>query len=119
MKFEPTSTQVRRERTASFPLTISISHHLSDAGRGQKETQLLVFPRKVGYSLCVSAAEIIEQIKSLPADQRAEVAKFVVENDDSWIPESFKQGMADAAAGRFANMETVWSGAKPPPRTAE
>ncbi len=28
-----------------------------------------------------------------------QVAKFVVENDDSWIPESFKQGIADAEGG--------------------
>jgi len=67
----------------------------------------------------MSATEIIEQIKALPADERAQVAKFVVENDDSWIPKGFKQGMADAEAGRFAEMETVLSGAQPPPRAAE
>jgi hypothetical protein len=64
----------------------------------------------------MSAREIIEQIKILPAGERAEVAKFVVENDDSWIPESFKRGMADAEAGRFVDMETVLSGAPPPSR---
>ena len=47
----------------------------------------------------MTATEVIEQFKSLPASERAQVAKFVVENDDSWIPESFKQGMADAEAG--------------------
>ena len=67
----------------------------------------------------MSVAEIIEQIKSLPPAERAEVAKFVVENDDSWIPESFKQGMADAEAGRVVDMEIVMSGAKPPPRRVE
>ena len=67
----------------------------------------------------MSAAEVIEQFKALPANERAKVTKFVVENDDSWIPESFKQGMADAEAGRFVEMETVLSGAKPPPRTAK
>jgi predicted transcriptional regulator len=67
----------------------------------------------------VSATELIEQFKALPAQERAQVAKFVVENDDSWIPESFKQGMADAEAGRFVDMATVLSGAKPPPRAAE
>ncbi|HWB61689.1 MAG TPA: hypothetical protein VG733_19555 [Chthoniobacteraceae bacterium] len=67
----------------------------------------------------MSVAEIIEQIKALPAGERAEVAKFIVENDDSWIPESFKQGMADAEAGRFAEMETILSGAKPTPRKTE
>lgn len=67
----------------------------------------------------MSASELIEQFKALPATERAQVAKFVVENDDSWIPESFKQGMADAEAGRFADMDIVLSGAKPPPRAAE
>ena len=67
----------------------------------------------------MSAQEIIEQIKGLPPSERAQVAKFVVENDDSWIPESFKEGMADAAAGRFADVKTVLSGAKPPSRAAE
>jgi hypothetical protein len=70
--------------------------------------------------LCIirnlSAHEIIEQIKALPPHERAEVTRFVVENDDSWIPESLKEGMADADAGRFVDMETVLSGAKPPAR---
>ena len=64
----------------------------------------------------MSATEIIKQIKALPAAERAQVTKFVVEQDDSWIPESFKQGMADAEAGRFVDMETVLSGAPPPSR---
>jgi len=64
----------------------------------------------------MSATEIIEQFKGLPASERAQVAKYVVEHDDSWVPESFKQGMADAEAGRFVNMETVLSGALPPSR---
>ena len=64
----------------------------------------------------MSAQEIIEQIKHLPPKERAQVAKFVVEQDDSWIPKSFKRGMADAEAGRFVDMETVLSGAPPPSR---
>jgi len=71
------------------------------------------------YSNFVSATEIIEQFKALPPSERAQVAKFVVENDGSWIPESFKQGTAEAEAGRFADMETVLSGAKPPSRAVE
>jgi predicted transcriptional regulator len=55
----------------------------------------------------MSATEIIEQFKALPASERAQVAKFVVENDDSWIPECFKQGMADAEAGRFVDLDTA------------
>jgi hypothetical protein len=68
------------------------------------------------YDLVMSPAEIIEQIKALPAEERARVTKFVVESDDSWVPESFKQGMGDVEAGRLVNMETVLSEAKPPPR---
>lgn len=62
----------------------------------------------------MSAQEVIEQFKHLPPAERAQVTKFVVESDDSWIPEEFKQGMADAEAGRFVDMETVLGGAKPP-----
>ena len=63
----------------------------------------------------MSATEIIEQFKGLPVGERAQVAKFVMEHDDSWIPESFKQGMADAEAERFVDMETVLNGSKPFP----
>ena len=62
----------------------------------------------------MSATEIIEQFKGLPASERAQVAKYVVEHDDSWVPESFKQGMADADAGRFVNMETALFETPPP-----
>ena len=67
----------------------------------------------------MSAAEIIEQFKTLPPEERAEVTKYVVEHDDSWIPAEFKEGMADAVAGRFVVMETVLNGAPPPPDKAE
>jgi hypothetical protein len=62
---------------------------------------------KDGILSPVSAQEIIEQIKALPANERAQVAKFVVENDDSWIPESFKEGMADAEPGRLVDLDTA------------
>jgi len=55
----------------------------------------------------MSAQDIIEQIKALPSDERARVTKFVVESDDSWIPEEFKQGMADIAADRVVDLETA------------
>ncbi len=61
----------------------------------------------VDYSFVVSVTEIIEQIKALPPNERAQVAKFVVENDDAWIPESFKEGMANAEAGRFVDLDTA------------
>jgi hypothetical protein len=55
----------------------------------------------------MSAQEIIEQIKHLPQAERAQVTKFVVETDDSWIPEEFKEGMADIAAGRVIDLDTA------------
>ena len=55
----------------------------------------------------LSAQEIIEEFKALPPAERAQVAKFVVESDDSWIPEEFKQGMADIAAGRVVDLDTA------------
>ncbi|MGA3171120.1 MAG: hypothetical protein ABSE62_08900 [Chthoniobacteraceae bacterium] len=67
----------------------------------------------------MSAAEIIEQFKALPPQERAEVARFVVANDDSWVPEDFKHSMADLEAGRVFDMDTVMSGAEPPPRPAK
>jgi hypothetical protein len=47
------------------------------------------------------------------------VAKFVVEQDDSWIPDEFKEAMRDAEAGRFVDMGTVLSGAPPPQAIAK
>ena len=61
----------------------------------------------VWESEAMSAQEIIEQIQGLPAVERARVAKFIVENDDSWIPDEFKQAMKDAEEGRLVDMETA------------
>ena len=55
----------------------------------------------------MSAQEIIEQIKALPLEERAQVTKFVVESDESWIPEEFKAGMADIAAGRVVDLDVA------------
>jgi hypothetical protein len=55
----------------------------------------------------MSAQEIIERIKVLPSDERAQVTKFVVESDDSWIPEEFKLGMGDIAADRVVDLDVA------------
>jgi predicted transcriptional regulator len=67
----------------------------------------------------MTAEAIIEELKTLPPTERAKVFAFVdqaMEADDSWIPESFKRGMADAAAGKLVDMETVINGVAPPAR---
>ncbi len=63
----------------------------------------------------MSAQEIIEQIKGLSPSERARVTKFVVDTDDSWIPDEFKEAMKDAEAGRLVDMETALN-ETPPPR---
>jgi len=67
----------------------------------------------------MTAKTIIAEIETLPPTERAKVIAYVgraMETDDSWIPDSFKQGMAEAAAGRLTDMDTVMGGAKPPSR---
>jgi len=62
----------------------------------------------------VSAQEIIEQFKALPPADRAKVAKFVVEQDDSWIPDDFKEAIKDAESGRLVDTESALREAPPP-----
>ena len=62
----------------------------------------------------MTAEALIEEIKALPPAERQRVVKFIVEQDDSWIPETFKQGMADAAAGRVIEMESALRETPPP-----
>jgi len=67
----------------------------------------------------ITAQAFIKQFKALPPEQRAEVAKFILESDDSWIPKSLQWGMADAKAGRFAKMDVVLNDVPPPSRRRE
>jgi len=57
----------------------------------------------------MSAMEFIEQFKALPPNERAQVAKFIVEHDDSWVPEAFRERMTDVEAGRFVDLDTALS----------
>jgi len=49
----------------------------------------------------MSATEIIEQIKKIPASERAQVTKYFVEHGDSLVSESFKKGMAEVALAKW------------------
>jgi len=62
----------------------------------------------------MSAAEVIEQIRALPDAERAKVARFVIEHDESWIPVEFREAMTEADADKTVPMERVLSGEKPP-----
>ena len=67
--------------------------------------------------IAASIATLPAVTETLPAAERAKVIAYVgrvMETDDSWIPDSFKQGMAEAAAGKLVEMETVLVGTEPP-----
>ena len=64
----------------------------------------------------MTAETVIAEIEALPAAERAKVFAHVnhaLAADESWIPESFRQAIADADAGRVTDMETVLSGRPP------
>jgi hypothetical protein len=41
----------------------------------------------------MGAAEIIERIKELPGNERAQVARFIAENGNSMMPHKFSVGI--------------------------
>jgi hypothetical protein len=75
----------------------------------EKAIETLALPERLQlYNVPpVSAEQVIKEFKELSPTDRARVARFVVENDDSWIPEEFKQGMADIAAGRVVDLDAA------------
>ena len=65
----------------------------------------------------MTAIELIRLIDALPPKELNEVIEHVHEIEDihdSEIPESFKRGMAQAKAGKFVDIEKVFSGQRPP-----
>jgi hypothetical protein len=94
-----------REKTAS--MNITWFEYVSNC-------QFCDLPNSLGNdSFGITAQAVIKHFKALLLKERAAVAKYVVESDDSWIPESFKRGMADADAGRFVGMEMILNDAPP------
>ncbi len=61
----------------------------------------------------MTATEIIKEFQALPLEERRNVATFILTEDKSWIPDSFRQGMAEADAGQFIDMDLALNG-KPP-----
>ncbi len=56
----------------------------------------------------MSASEIIKAFQELPLEERRHVASYIPTEDESWIPVSFRQGMAEAEAGLAFDMETIF-----------
>jgi predicted transcriptional regulator len=65
----------------------------------------------------MSTEALIAQLEALPETELSRVlAHFAQKKDDSWIPDSFKRGMADIEAGRVFPMDDIMDGAPPPER---
>jgi hypothetical protein len=47
----------------------------------------------------MSTVQVLEEFRALPGEERKQVAEAILMEEDSWIPESFRAGMADIAAG--------------------
>jgi predicted transcriptional regulator len=62
----------------------------------------------------MSAAELVDQIEALPEPERAKVIEELHARAPKWIPESFREGMADIAAGRVVDLDEALS--KPFPK---
>jgi predicted transcriptional regulator len=50
----------------------------------------------------------------MSADPVIPEIEFQSTADDSWVPESFRRGLADAAEGRLVDFEPVLRGDSPP-----
>lgn len=61
----------------------------------------------------MSLAEIIEELPKLTVTERSLVWRKLEAITEADVPESFRKGMADLAAGRHVEMEKALS--EPPP----
>ncbi len=47
------------------------------------------------------------EFRALPPAERERVARLILREDDSWIPESFREGMRDVEQGRVVDLDTA------------
>lgn len=60
----------------------------------------------------MNATQLLEQIEGLPNEEKARLIERLHANAPSWIPESFREGMADIAAGRTIDLAETFK--RPP-----
>ncbi len=53
----------------------------------------------------MNTTELLEQIEALPTVEKAKLIEKLHANAPSWIPESFREGMTDIAAGRTVDLD--------------
>ena len=65
----------------------------------------LVFTPVFQYLCAMGVSEILDEIKSLPPEQRWQILERTREMLGPEIPESFKQGMREIAAGEVIELD--------------
>jgi hypothetical protein len=61
----------------------------------------------------MTSSEIIEQFKALPEAERRMIARFILQYDKLWIPDSFRHGMTEADRNELIDMEVALRSAPP------
>ena len=77
---------------------------LASVRPGSDKTRLAASLAPVKFSV-MNTTELLEQIEGLPNEEKARLIERLHANAPSWIPESFREGMADIAAGRSVGLD--------------
>ncbi len=86
--------------------------HISEKGVGGSEELLvskLVFCIFLFYPLNMSFTEILHEIESLPSKQRWELLGRLHQLTEEDVPESLRQGMAEAQRGELYDLDQILS----------
>ena len=76
---------------------------LASVRPGSDKTRLATSLAPVKFSV-MNTTELLEQIEGLPNEEKARLIERLHANAPSWIPESFREGMADIAASRTIDL---------------
>jgi len=55
----------------------------------------------------MSVSELLREIQALPQEERLQLVEQLVQLSEDDIPQSFREGMAEAARGKFIELDDV------------
>ncbi len=55
----------------------------------------------------MSVSELLREIRALPQEERLQLVEQLVQLSEADIPQSFREGMAEAARGEFIELDDV------------
>src|SRR5206468_11020620 len=91
--------------TTAPPLRVFRGQNARPFGVQSRPPIPLAFHRIFRYSLRMCVSKILDEIKSLPAEQRWEILQRTREMLGPEIPEGFKQGMEEIARGEAIELD--------------